>query len=139
MSNISDNELLTKITEKNEYWERRNYVERIKLESKREGYLEALSDCKGIIITAELEKQKHEKDVEELYKAYEKEMKENEKYIEVINKMAKEILRLDTAYSKHEYDHAKMWGTEEGIINYFYGKVEKNEQIKRETNNTNIK
>ena len=40
-----------------------------------------------------------------------------------INLMAKEILKLDTAKSKFEYDHAKMWDTETGIKEYFTKKA----------------
>ncbi|MBO6233241.1 MAG: hypothetical protein J6N78_04200, partial [Clostridia bacterium] len=37
----------------------------------------------------------------------------------IIEKMAEEILKIDTAKSKFEYDHAKVWDTEKGIKEYF--------------------
>lgn len=37
----------------------------------------------------------------------------------IIDKMAEEILKIDTAKSKFEYDHAKVWDTEKGIKEYF--------------------
>ena len=42
----------------------------------------------------------------------------------IIDKMAQEILRMDTAKSKFEYDHAKVWDTEKGIKEYFKKAVE---------------
>ena len=52
------------------------------------------------------------------------EEEKNMKLEKVIDEMAKEILRIDTAKSKFEYDHAKVWDTENGIKQYFYRKVE---------------
>lgn len=42
-----------------------------------------------------------------------------QKQSKVIDKMAEEILKIDTAKSKFEYDHAKVWDTEKGIKEYF--------------------
>lgn len=43
----------------------------------------------------------------------------------IIDKMAEEILKIDTAKSKFEYDHAKVWDTEKGIKEYFKKEVER--------------
>ena len=123
MSKISENEMLTQITEKREHWENKNREERIKLEAKRDGYEEAISDVRGIIITKELEKQKNEKEIDELYNAYVKEMKNSEKYIDVINLMAKtfiEEIDVDKYYKK--YDNM----TVIDLVEYFVKKVEDN-------------
>lgn len=124
MSKISENEMLTQITEKREHWENKNREERIKLEAKRDGYEEAISDVRGIIITKELEKQKNEKEIDELYNAYVKEMKNSEKYIDVINLMAKtfiEEIDVDKYYKK--YDNM----TVIDLVEYFVKKVEDNQ------------
>ena len=42
-----------------------------------------------------------------------------QKQSKIIDKMAEEILKIDTAKSKFEYDHAKVWDTEKGIKEYF--------------------
>lgn len=42
-----------------------------------------------------------------------------QKQSNIIDKMAEEILKIDTAKSKFEYDHAKVWDTEKGIKEYF--------------------
>ena len=124
MSKLSENEMLTQITEKRERWESKNREERIKLEAKRDGYEEAISDVRGIIITKELEKQKSEKEIDELYNAYVKEMKNSEKYIDVINLMAKtfiEEIDVDKYYKK--YDNM----TVIDLVEYFVKKVEDNQ------------
>lgn len=48
-----------------------------------------------------------------------------QKQSKIIDKMAEEILKIDTAKSKFEYDHAKVWDTEKGIKEYFKKEVEK--------------
>ena len=126
MSKLSENEMLTQITEKRERWESKNREERIKLEAKRDGYDEAISDVKGIIITKELEKQKSEKEIDELYHAYAKEMKNSEKYIDVINLMAKTFME-EIDIDKYYKEYNNMPITE--LIEYFVKKVEeKNKQ-----------
>lgn len=124
MSELSENEMLTQITEKRERWENKNREERIKLEAKRDGYYEAITDVRGIIITKELEKQESEKEINELYHAYAKEMKNSEKYIDVINLMAKtfiEEIDVDKYYKK--YNNM----TETDLAEYFVKKVEDNQ------------
>ena len=48
-----------------------------------------------------------------------------QKQDKIIDKMAEEILKIDTAKSKFEYDHAKVWDTEKGIKEYFKKVVDK--------------
>ena len=77
MSNLSNNETLTKIDEKREFWENRNREERIKLEAKRDGYEEAMSDIRGIIICEEEYPLLETKEISDRKKELEKLNKEN--------------------------------------------------------------
>ena len=124
MSKLSDNEILDKITEKREQWDRKNTEQLYKLQAKREGYYEAITDVRQIVIDKELEKDKEKKDIDELYNAYSKSMKDNDKYIDTIRLMAKTFIDeidLDKYYKK--YNNM----TEEDLIDYFLKEVEKSE------------
>ena len=124
MSNLSDNEILTKINKKRDYWINRNREERIKLEAKRDGYEEAVSDIRGLVITKELDNSKKKEEFDKLYKAYEQEFKNNDIYIKMIILMAKTFIdEIDTDKYYDKYNNM----TESDLIDYFKKEVEKHE------------